>query len=523
MKFMKQHNKAVLGLLVLLVLASVTYLFTVYTDTFGERDSYRMLLGTIDSIAFDKPLGARKIYGSNISFAYYALLDFFRPLFKADMTLIVPIMNYVNAVFAILMVIPFFFFVRRYWGTLIALLANILLLMLPVWRVTGQYPHPMTGSMVFMFIGLALIGYRSFLNSMSLGWKKLIIWDVLIVTAFALCLMFRLDVILMFPMIPACLLLERYPWKKIVFPSILYSILPLILFKLMQAQLAYIKTEEGDGIFEQLLLWNNPARYVDQFVRGTLLFIWSLNPLLCLIFLISCVYLFYKRRYLDIFLILPTVLINYIFWLPNPAPARHFIYLSPLVAISIAIFLADIFPKVKSYINNKKIGVALAVFLIFSLVISNKYSYSAPLSKQYTYALKRLGTELQQLEPKDKPIFVISDTLPVAAHMQLMSKQTKVKPQQTNILTDESVQAQKKSYFKPKLEYVNILNVENQNNKFIFYIQGFNSKINEIKRFFSETDKYDRVYLVVDMLDKNGKKIDFDPSSLPKKFDVLKM
>lgn len=46
---MKQHNKAVLGLLVLLVLASVIYLLTVYTDTFGERDSYRMLLVMISS------------------------------------------------------------------------------------------------------------------------------------------------------------------------------------------------------------------------------------------------------------------------------------------------------------------------------------------------------------------------------------------------------------------------------------------------------------------------------------------
>ncbi|MBD2682229.1 MULTISPECIES: hypothetical protein [Nostoc] len=521
---MKQHNKAVLGLLVLLVLASVTYLFTVYTDTFGERDSYRMLLGMIDSIAFDKPLGARKIYGSNISFAYYALLDFFRPIFKADLTHIVPIMNYVNAAFAILMVIPFFFFVRRYWGTLIALLANILLLILPVWRVTGQYPHPMTGSMVFMFIGLALIGYRSFLNSLSLGWKKLILWDVLIVTAFALCLMFRLDAILMFPMIPACLLLERYPLKKIVYPSILYSILPVIIFKVMQAQLAYIKDKEGDGIFEQLLLWNNPARYVDQFVRGSLLFIWGLNPLLCLIFLISCVYLFYKRRYSYILFILPTVIINYIFWLPNPAPARHFIYLSPVVAISIAILVADIFPKVRTLLkNNTKIEVALAAFLIFSLVISNKYSYSAPLSKPYSYGLMRLGTELQQLEPKGKPIFVIGDTLPIAAQMQLISKETKVSPEETNILTDESVRAQEKSAIKPKLQYVNVLNVENQKNKFTFYIQGFPTKIKEIDRFLSETDKYDGYYLVVNMLDKNGKKIDFDPSSFSKKLDILKL
>ncbi|MDF5711716.1 MAG: hypothetical protein PUP90_29560 [Nostoc sp. S4] len=519
---MKQRNRVVLGLL--LLLASILYLSIVYKDTFGERDSYRMLIGIIDSIAFDKPLGSRKLYGSDISFAYYAFLDFFRPIFKTNLALIVPFMNYVNATIAILMVIPFFFVVTRYWGTAIALLANILLMLLPVWRVTSQYPHPMNGAILFMFIGLALIGYRSYLSSLRLERYKLILLDVLIVTAFALCLMFRLDAILMFSLIPACLLLENYSFKKIIYSSILYGFLPVIIFKVMQAQLAYIKDQENGGIFAQLLLWNNPARYLDNFLKGSFMFIWGLNPLLCLVFLISCIYLLYKRRYSALFFIFPTALINYIFWLPNPLPARHFIYLSPIVAISIAILLTDIFPRVKSFVNNnKKKGVILALFLIFSLAISNKYSYSAPLSKQYSHIVTHLGTKLQQLEAKDKPIFVIGDTIPAAAQMQLISRQTTVRSQETNVLTDESVQAQKKSVFKPQLQYINLLYVENQNNKFLFYIQGFKNKINEIKRFLSETDKYDRAYLVVNILDKNGKKINFDTSNLSKKFEILKL
>jgi hypothetical protein len=520
---MKQQNRVVLGLL--LLLASAVYLSMVYKDTFGESDSYRMLVGIIDSITYDKPLGARKLYGSNISFGYYALLDIFRPIFKSNLALIVPFMNYINAAFAILMVIPFFFVVKRYWGTVIAVFANILLILLPVWRVTGQYAHPMSGSVLLMFIGLALIGYRSFLSSLRSGWNKLIGLDVLIVAVFALCLMFRLDGILMFPLIPACLLLENYPWKKIVFPAILYSFFPVIIFKVIQSQLAYIKTEANGGIFEQLLSWNNPARYVDYFLHGTLLFIYSLNPLLCLVFFISCIYLISKRRYSDLLFILPTVLLNYIFWLPNASPARHFIYLSPVVAISIAIFLGDIYPRVKSFVqSNRNRGVALAAVLVFCLVISNKYSYSAPTTRMYSQVLMRLGTQLQQLEPKGKPIFVVGDMIPPAAQMQIMSKKTKVIAKETNILTDESIQAQKKSVFKPKPDYINLLYVENEKNKFVFYIQGWKSKINEIKRFFSETDKFDQYYLIVNMLDKNnGKKIDFDPSSLPKKFDILEL
>jgi len=523
---MKQKNKVVLGLLILLVFATIFYLLNAYQATFGERDSYRMIVGMNDLILFDKPLGARRLYGSDISFAYYALVDFFRPIFKKNLLLIVPLMNYINAVFGILMVIPFFLLVKRYWGVSIALLANVLLILLPVWRITAQYAHPMVGSVVFMFIGLTLISYRSSLNSLRLFSNKLILifWDILIVAAFALCLMFRLDAILMFTLIPACLFLEGYTLKKIVFPTILYSFLPLVIFKVIQFQLPYIHLEKNGGIFEQILLWNNPVRYVDQFLRGNLLFIWGLNPLFFVIFLISCVYLWRKRSYQDLYFILPTVLINYIFWLPNPAPARHFIYLSPVVAISIAIFFADIFPKVRAFVqNHQKTGVAIAALFIFAVVISNHYSYSAPLSKKYSYAVTELGTKLHQLEPKGKPIFVIGDTIPAAAQMQLISAQTKVKGQKSNILTDDSVVAQKKSSLKPKLEYIPLLSVDNGKNKFIFYAQGWKSRTNEIKRFFSETNKYDQSYIVVNMLDKTGEKVDFDTSSLPKNSQVLKL
>ncbi|MHC5859600.1 hypothetical protein [Nostoc sp.] len=521
----QQNNKIVLVLLMLIGMASLFYLNIVYKDTLGERDSFRMAMGIIDSITSNKPLGSSMLYGRDISFAYFVLLDFFRPIFKTNLALIIPFMNYINALSAIFMVIPFFFLVRRYWGTSVALLANILLMFIPVWRVTGQYGHPMTGAILFMFIGLALIGYRSILKSMRLGWKKLILLDVLIIGNFALCLMFRMDAILMFPLIPACLFLENYPFnfKKIVSFSILYSFLPVIVFKVMQSQLPYI--ENSNGIFDQLLLWNNPVRYVDNSLSGTLRVIWGLNPLLCLIFLLSCIYLVYKKHsYSYLFFILPTVLLNYIFWLPNPTPARHFIYLSPVVAISIAIFLVNIFPTVKSFVkNNRNTGVTLAVILIISVFISYQYSYSAPMSKKYSYTVRQLGNELQQLEPKDQPIFVIGDTIPAVVQMQLLSKDTTVVYKKTNILTDEDIEAQEKSVFKPKPTYIYVIVVENQKNKFICYFQGWKAKINEIKRFFTETDEYDRGYLVLNILDKDARKIDIEPSSLSKKFEILKL
>ncbi|WP_221645404.1 hypothetical protein, partial [Nostoc sp. UCD120] len=77
-------------------------------------------------------------------------------------------------------------------------------------------------------------------SSLRLELNRLILLDVLIIVAFALCLMFRLDAILMFPLIPACLLLENYAFKKTVSSSMLYSFFTIIIFKAMQSQLPKI-------------------------------------------------------------------------------------------------------------------------------------------------------------------------------------------------------------------------------------------------------------------------------------------
>lgn len=518
-----KNHPTVLVLLILLGLASIFYLSIVYQDTLGERDSFRMVMGIIDSITTNKPLGSSMLYGRDVSFAYFLLIDFFRSIFKLNLTQIIPLMNYINALSAIFMVIPFFLLVKRYWGITVALLANVLLMSLPVWRVTSQYAHPMTGAIVFMFIGLALIGYRTFIGSLRVRWSRLILLDVLIIAAFALCVMFRLDAILMFPLIPACLLLEKYSLDKIIVSSAFYIVSPVVIFKVLQSQLPEIVDQKSDSLFDQLLFWNNPTRYLDNFIHGNLIFVWSLSVLLFIIFFLSCIYLVHERNHLSLFFILPTTLLNYIFWLPNPSPARHFIYLSPVVAIGIAIFLVDFSPKLKKIANNRNRGVILAIVLIISLSLSYKFSYSAPMSEKYSYAVRDLGNKLQQLEPKNKPIFVVGDTIPAVVQMQLISKDIKVKFERTNILTNEDIEAQEKYIIKPKPININLITVQNENNKFIFYLQGWKSKITEAKRFLAQTPADNQGYLVLNILDRDARKIEIEASTLTNKFEILKL
>src|SRR5690349_7297877 len=105
---MQFRRNLTLTVVFLLIIASISYLPFTYRDTPGERDGFRMIMGIIDSVTSRKPLGSPLLYGRNISFGYYALIDIFRPLFQKNFTIIIPITNYISSLSSILMVIPVF-------------------------------------------------------------------------------------------------------------------------------------------------------------------------------------------------------------------------------------------------------------------------------------------------------------------------------------------------------------------------------------------------------------------------------
>ncbi|MDZ8082419.1 MAG: hypothetical protein RMX35_25565 [Nostoc sp. DcaGUA01] len=517
---MQIRRNLILTVLVLLILASISYLPFTYRDTPGERDGFRMITGIIDSVTSEKPLGSPLLYGRNISFAYYALIDIFRPLFEKNFTLIIPITNYISSFSSILMVIPIFYFVKRYWGVTTAVLANLLLIFIPVWWSTSLYGHPMIQAVLFMFIGLALIAYRSKVKSSNAGLLKLTLLDILIISAFSLCLMFRLDAVLMFLLIPGCFFLERYSLRKVVFYSILYVLFAIIIFFVAKSQIPEISIE-SDGILEDLIFYHGPDIIVENFKAGTKAFIEACNPLYILLSLITFVYLWLKRDYSTLLFIFPTLILNYIFWLPNYYPARHFIYVSPVLAIGNAVWLHTAFKKILPFCRSKKIiGISLGLVLISIICVSYRVSYSPPYPywQTQTEDNKRLAENLHNLPSREKPIFVIGDSVPVVLEMQLLSSKVQVKPLKTSLFTDTQLQRQKLSKILKTnpIKTIDLLQVKNETNNFIFYIQGW--KKNEVVRFFKESNEYDDVYLVIQ---KNIPSFTLVPSDISKKINFL--
>ncbi|KJH71004.1 hypothetical protein [Aliterella atlantica] len=517
---MRIKHKSLLTVSLLLILAAFCYLPFTYKNIAGERDSFRMVMGIIDSVKSEKPLGSPLLYGRNISFVYYALIDIFKPIFKDDFALILPIMNYISSLSAVLMVIPVFFIVRKYWGITTAILANIFLILIPVWWSTSLYGHPMLQAILLMFVGLALIGYRAKLAYVEARSSKLILLDISIVTAFALCLMFRLDALLMFLLIPGCLILERYPLPKIVSQSILYCFLPIVIFLVAKSQLPEITTKNSD-IVTDLLFYHGPDRIIDNLIIGTKSFIKACNPLLIFGTALSFIYLNFRRNYATSLFIFPTIIVNYVFWLPNPYPARHIIYIAPLLAIANAVFIQANLNKLIALFSNKKILAILCSLILFFVVkisYTNSYTPPYPYWNNQIVTTKQLANILQQLPPKDRRIFVVYDSIPLVVEMQLLDEKVEVAPINTSVLTDTQLKYYKDDKFL-KLDSkksIGLLNVRNENNNFVFYNQGWNR--NEVTRFFAENDDYNDVYLLIQKLNPE---FAINPANLSKKLLLL--
>ncbi len=528
---LERQKKSFVVLSILFVLAVLSYLPFVYQGTLGEWDSYRMANGIIDSVKNYGILESPFLRNINISYGYYMLLWLFKCIFKTNLTLLISLMNYVNSFSAILMVIPVFFVVKRYWGMTTAILANILLIFVPSWWNISLYGHPMMQAMLFVFVGLSLIGYRSQLASLKASHWKLIELDLLIVVILSLSLTFRLDAMIMFILIAALLILERYSFKMVVLRSTLYGFLPVIIFyaawsiTLSKGMHVSYTAPTKAHVFWRLraifLYWHNPFPGLPRAMAICGL---ACHPLYLLVFCISCLYLVYRKKYLTLFFILPFIVVNLLFWIPNPS-ARHFVYMAPVLAIGIATLLSDVPWRLTSLAKYSRIltPISIVVLFVFASFIIGELIYpivranypwkSSPqnysvhpcirsifinkyYSEKYFRDVSRFGRDLQKLEPKDKPIFVIADGLPVTLQLLIFSENIVVKYQQLNN------DFQSCAYL-----------AENENNSFIIWREG------DLMKLLQVSDEYKDNYLAIDQYHPNTTII--DTALLVETFDIL--
>jgi hypothetical protein len=209
--------------LILVLLQTAAILPFRYTQELGERDSYRMLLGLIDSLKHGSPFVSSLLYNREASFGYYAFLYALTPITGHSASTLIPAMNWIGLFSVILFVFPFYFVTERLFGRNIALSASIVLIATPVWWHCGLYGHPETTALLFFFFAMALL----------CRYTRRPPWPsqtgaFILVTA---TLTFRLDTVLLFPALIAMLCqLRKTPACDQVKEACLYTLGPLAFF-----------------------------------------------------------------------------------------------------------------------------------------------------------------------------------------------------------------------------------------------------------------------------------------------------
>lgn len=432
----KSHAVLVMGLL--LGAACVVYLPFVYRNSAGEWDTYRMLIGMVEQIRGASPL---HMFNYQISFGYYFFVSLFYPLFETNLVGLIAFINYFNAVSAILFVIPFFLVVQRYWGIQAAIWANLLLFFIPVWWHVGLYGHPMIPAILLFFIGLALVSYDA-----DLATGNIIRWFMLAgvtVVVMTVAITFRQDIVLLFPLITASLLLNKKSWAKVIGQSAVYGLVPCVLFYVVRYPL--IPAQEV-SVLQRLMAFHNPLQ--NNLVDGFVIMVLAYHPLYLGVLGVITLVLLYQRRYLWVAFI-GTFFIQAVFWIMNPTPARHFVYGSPILALGVTLG----FQTLMAYYPKLKVSWVVPLFILGSFVslemaypnLSANYpwkhdplpfSVRAPFrsmflnkyyTEQYFERAQQFGSDLYQLAPQDDTIVVVADSLPVLWSLQIASQETSVR------------------------------------------------------------------------------------------------
>jgi hypothetical protein len=355
-------------------------------------------------------------------------------------------------------------------------------MIIPVWWQMSLYGHPQSIAVFFIFAGLAILCHRSRLASGELAKVKAAVADLIIIAAFSLSVMNRLDCVLMFPLIPAVMVYEGKFVKSSIYRLAAYTLVPIGVFFMGDAYLPEYRALTGGTIgstFHLVWRWHNPTRLVEHFKEANHIFFSAYPGFLIFTFLLACFYLIRTRKMADLFFVLPVVLINYFFWIPSPFPARHFVYLAPALAIGVAVLLAFIGRQTAFWIRMNKLTAFTGVFLVFICAyLSTSFIDGVPLyrgvySPAEAIAAGRFGEDLMKIPPMHRPVFVVSDAIPVIVNMQLRSDALKITTSDHHTLL-----------------------VNNGKNEFIFCIQGWKRK--SVSDLYAKAERCDKKAWLVD-------------------------
>jgi len=321
-----------------LAYAAVVFPF-IYKDALGEIDLSQMAFAIIHGHLSGLRDGAGYHYGYSISFGYYNFLYDLAPgATLSSSKALIALMNSIGFCSAVLAVALLGLYLARLYGLRPALVATLIFAFSPMFLELGTYGHPELPAFCLLLLGAYLL---TFDTGATTGTSRRVVPVIAASAVVFAALCVRSDVILALPFVAIAGRHQRgslaEQWRE-TFPRLLAVTAAAAGFFIVQ-RLALTST--GTSGQSELLRYLASSDNL-KLARKGLVIICLGTGFAGVILAVIALAVPSRRnlRVMDVAAIGSLVLTSLVLWLPNPAPARHFLFLTLAIALIIGLSFA---------------------------------------------------------------------------------------------------------------------------------------------------------------------------------------
>ncbi len=337
--FSKLRENTFLYLSILLGISVISHFPFVLTG-FGEPDSARIAAVVIDRISHGSGGPLANIYFTDTIPLYVLYLSLFMKLLNFNYSYLPAIMNYTNAVFATLTIIPAYFFIKRLFeNAAVAFCSVLLLIFAPTFYQSSIYGFPHLIALFFFFTSLYF--YLVWLDSKYTRVRYIML--IFSVLTLIVTLLLKTPLVLASGIYLGILYLKKISDRKKISVSIFSLILAFGGFFLIRWQITGTSGGSTSSVSEALnflsyqLVTKPTLGYLIRQIKPAIL---GTGVLTSLLGIISFVYYVYRKRLDILVFIMSWAAISNLFWLfISGNNARYFaVSILPLTAVIVMFF-----------------------------------------------------------------------------------------------------------------------------------------------------------------------------------------
>ena len=330
---MKRSNLT--WILLIALLATVVTALAGYDNTFGEPDMGSMVVGIVYGAVAGDPLAGGLQYGMPFSFGYYQLLYALIPAAQlANPDEVTRVINQVGLVFAALFALGLGLLLSRLLERGVALFVTAAFLFSPLALPFLASGHPFIGACAFLFLACWLVLLAADAAPARRAGALLAALAALVAS-----LVLRGDIALALPFVPALAWAASgrplaAVWRQLALVCVVVAA-AFACFLLLQWP--YVAAKGGAG--GSLMGFVNKFVALDRLGRGLVVFCMTLGAGTGLALALGGLRALRGPRpaWPVPLALLALALPSLLFWLPNPQPARHFLF--PVLAAFILVGL----------------------------------------------------------------------------------------------------------------------------------------------------------------------------------------